>query len=153
MDGEHLFSAAIILVMVNIAFPPNPQDHAAMKSALDIMSSVAAKGNAHMKSLYRLLVNLSAPSDIDAPEQECEDSSGLVPPPPGYTSQPVPFTPDFPQNGLINDGYLDLNRGAFQPVDAEATMWAEGYGCYDVNMDFDLDTVDPLGMLGMIGSM
>jgi proline utilization trans-activator len=44
--------------MVNIAFPPNPQDRAAMDSALNILGGMADKGNNHMKARHQLLVNL-----------------------------------------------------------------------------------------------
>ncbi|KFX87264.1 hypothetical protein V490_08384 [Pseudogymnoascus sp. VKM F-3557] len=58
MDGEHAFSAAIILVMVNIAFPYNARDRAAMNMALEVLNGIAEKGNSHIKSLHRLLLSL-----------------------------------------------------------------------------------------------
>lgn len=58
MDGEHAFSAAIILVMINIAFPYNERDRAAMELALDVLNSMAEKGNSHIGSLHQLLLKL-----------------------------------------------------------------------------------------------
>ncbi|OBT83385.1 hypothetical protein VE02_08370 [Pseudogymnoascus sp. 03VT05] len=58
MDSEHAFSAAIILMMVNIAFPYNAGDRAAMNMAMEVLNGIVHKGNSHIRSLHRLLLSL-----------------------------------------------------------------------------------------------
>lgn len=146
MDGEHVFSAAIILVMVNIAFPPNARDRAAMELALDVMNGMAEKGNAHIKSLHRLLLNLSPSSESDDRQDLREKASKAAAQ--HQVSPPSPFPTFLSQNDIIAGGYLDLNQSVFQPgdagglmagmtSDADARIWEEGYGIFDVNMEFD----------------
>ncbi|KAH8803507.1 C6 transcription factor [Xylogone sp. PMI_703] len=149
MDGEHLFSAAIILVMVNIAFPCNARDHTAMKSALDVMNSMAEKGNAHLKSLNQLLLNLLPQSDKNPGQVFVQDPIGplVLHQPPYDEPPPAPVAPPISQNDLIAEGYLDLNQSVFQSVDGgsvtgraidvDAIIWEEGYETFDLNMDFD----------------
>jgi proline utilization trans-activator len=148
MDGEHLFSAAIILVMVNIAFPQNARDRAAMELALDVMNGMAEKGNSYIKSLHRLLMNLSPPTEKDSSQVYIEGPSepAVVQSPHDESEQP-PQPAFISQNDLLAGGYLDLNQSIFQPdetgliagmaSDADARIWEEGYGIFDVNMDFD----------------
>ena len=148
MDGEHLFSAAIILVMVNIAFPQNVRDRAAMDLALEVMKGVAEKGNSHIKSLHRLLLNLSIPPEKDASQDPRQDLSETAVVQTLQHAPPPDASPAFLyHNDLIAEGYLDLSQSVFQPDetglmtgmanDADARIWEEGYGIFDVNMDFD----------------
>ena len=58
MDGEHVFSAALVLVMANVAFPPNDRDQSAMEQALKILQSMANKGNEYIRARHALLLNL-----------------------------------------------------------------------------------------------
>lgn len=72
MDGEHAFSAALVLVMANVAFPYNDRDARSMNSALSILDSMANKGNEYIRARHELLLNLrSAMSEqagrIDSP--------------------------------------------------------------------------------------
>lgn len=60
MDGEHAFSAALVLVMVNIAFASSPRDSAAMDTAMFVLQGMAEKGNGHIRSKYELLKNLQS---------------------------------------------------------------------------------------------
>jgi proline utilization trans-activator len=148
MDGEHLFSAAIILVMVNIAFPPNPRDRAAMELALDTMNGIAEKGNTHIKSLHRLLLNLTPRSGDDSRQDTGPDPTELAVVHNSHQEPPpAPFPAFLTQNDLVAGGYLDLNQSVFHPddgglmagmaSDADARIWEEGYGIFDVNMEFD----------------
>ncbi|KND89339.1 Proline utilization trans-activator [Tolypocladium ophioglossoides CBS 100239] len=85
MDGEHIFSATIVLVMVCAAFPPNAANTAAMNAGLDLLRSMGERGNSHMGARYELLANLHA---------------GVMPSPPPYQApaaaaiQPRPLEPD-----------------------------------------------------------
>lgn len=58
MDGEHIFSAAIVLVMACVAFPTNPSNTAAMNAGLDLLRGMAERGNSHMGARYELLAHL-----------------------------------------------------------------------------------------------
>ena len=58
MDGEHIFSAAIVLVMACIAFPSDARNMAAMNAGLDLLRGMAERGNSHMGARYELLAHL-----------------------------------------------------------------------------------------------
>ncbi|KAB5518176.1 fungal-specific transcription factor [Coniochaeta sp. 2T2.1] len=58
MDGEHIFSAAIVLVMACVAFPTQPGNTAAMNTGLDLLRGMAERGNSHMGARYELLAHL-----------------------------------------------------------------------------------------------
>lgn len=58
MDGEHVFSAAIVLVMVCVAFPTNERNTRAMNSGLELLKGMAQRGNSHMGARYELLAHL-----------------------------------------------------------------------------------------------
>lgn len=58
MDGEHAFSAALVLVMANVAFPYNDQDQQSMEQALTVLKGMANKGNEYIQARYALLLNL-----------------------------------------------------------------------------------------------
>ncbi|KAK1834469.1 fungal-specific transcription factor [Podospora conica] len=61
MDGEHVFSAAIVLVMICAAFPADESNTAAMNVGLDLLDVMAVKGvNSHMAARYDLLTRLRA---------------------------------------------------------------------------------------------
>ncbi|KAK0705699.1 fungal-specific transcription factor domain-containing protein [Lasiosphaeris hirsuta] len=59
MDGEHVFSAAIVLVMVCAAFPADEANTEAMDTGLEILRGMAERGwNSHMGARYELLTQL-----------------------------------------------------------------------------------------------
>ena len=59
MDGEHVFSAAIVLVMVCAAFPADDSNTAAMNAGLDLLDIMAVKGvNSDVAARYDLLARL-----------------------------------------------------------------------------------------------
>ncbi|OLN97851.1 Proline utilization trans-activator 1, partial [Colletotrichum chlorophyti] len=58
MDGEHVFSAAIVLVMVCVAFPTNSSNTLAMNAGLDLLRGMGERGNSYMGARYELLANL-----------------------------------------------------------------------------------------------
>ncbi|KAL1960873.1 hypothetical protein VTO42DRAFT_5856 [Malbranchea cinnamomea] len=182
MDGEHAFSAAIILVMINIAFPYNARDRAAMNQALDVLNGMAEKGNAHIRSLHRLLLQLCStvgpasyetPHDDSAtasaapmpltnthvqdngPRQARPDSHSPIPssstphhaPPPEnpfaafLAAQQQFMTPATPAGVSGNDAatgaVIPHEFLSFENTTADATLWEEGYGTFDMGMEFD----------------
>ena len=58
MDGEHIFSASIVLVMVCAAFPTNAANTMAMNAGLDLLHGMGERGNSHMGARYKLLAKL-----------------------------------------------------------------------------------------------
>jgi len=65
MDGEHAFSAAIVLVMVCGAFPRSRDARAvacsrAMHAGLALLRGMGQRGNSHMGARYELLEHLRA---------------------------------------------------------------------------------------------
>ena len=60
MDGEYIFSAALLLVMVNAAFPHNETNARAMETALKILRNMADRGNTYLGSRHSLLLELRA---------------------------------------------------------------------------------------------
>jgi len=58
MNGEHAFSAALVLVMANVAFPYNERDAVSVEQALSLLRSMAEKGNEYIRARHALLVSL-----------------------------------------------------------------------------------------------
>ncbi|QSS51219.1 C6 transcription factor [Histoplasma capsulatum var. duboisii H88] len=172
MDGEHAFSAGIILVMINIAFPYNLRDRAAMVLALDVLNGMAEKGNLHIRSLHRLLLSLYhtlIPSPTEsgdkpasaAPEHEhmSPQPAELAPPETSPTehrpeSQPIQLphvSVDDPLAAFLaaqqsaspipmsgDSGFIVPEELlSFENPIGDAILWEEGYGTFDVGMDFD----------------
>ena len=60
MDGEHAFSATIVLVMVCGAFSTNMDTIRAMNAGLDLLRDMSQRGNSHMGARYELLAHLKS---------------------------------------------------------------------------------------------
>jgi hypothetical protein len=60
LDGEYIFSAALLLVMVNATFPPNETSARAMETALNLLRGMADRGNSYLGSRHSLLLELRA---------------------------------------------------------------------------------------------
>lgn len=60
MDSDYAFSAAIVLVMICVAFPTNEQNNESMNAALNLLRGIAHRGNSHLAARYRLLAHLRA---------------------------------------------------------------------------------------------
>ncbi|KAI8285230.1 Proline utilization trans-activator [Colletotrichum sp. SAR11_57] len=58
MDGEHVFSASIVLVMVCVVFPTNASNMLAMNAGLDLLRGMGERGNSYVGARYELLANL-----------------------------------------------------------------------------------------------
>lgn len=73
MDSDYAFSAAIVLVMVCVAFPTNDQNIESMNASLDLLRGISRRGNSHVAARYNLLAHLRAqfvPSAVHAPAGE-----------------------------------------------------------------------------------
>lgn len=86
IDGEQAFSAALLLVMVNIAFPYREMNASAMETALQVLQSMAEKGNKYIRACHALLTKISAnkkpaPAPAPAPAQAGAGCSAAAPGP------------------------------------------------------------------------
>jgi hypothetical protein len=60
MDSDYAYSAAIVLVMVCVAFPTDEQNTESMNASLDLLRGISHRGNSHLAARYRLLAHLRA---------------------------------------------------------------------------------------------
>lgn len=60
MDSDYAFSAAMVLVMVCVAFPADAQNTESMNAGLDLLRGISRRGNSHLAARYRLLAHLRA---------------------------------------------------------------------------------------------
>ena len=117
MDGEHAFSAAIVLVMVCVAFPYELETARAMNDALSILENMANNCNHHIAARWQLLVQLS--SMIEWP------SSPLVDDDPS-TAGSV-FAPQIPPLPEHDDSTGDENvfKSAFRDTELNLNHWTQ----------------------------
>lgn len=94
MDSDYAFSAAIVLVMICVAFPTNEQNNESMNAALNLLRGIAHRGNSHLAARYRLLAHLRAtfvpfatPVSVGGSRPGPSDVGGFEVPSPGQ------FTP------------------------------------------------------------
>ncbi|EGX91204.1 C6 transcription factor [Cordyceps militaris CM01] len=78
MDGEHIFSATIVLVMVCAAFPTNAANMSAMNTGLGLLRTMSERGNTHMGARYEVLLRLLA---AVMPDDYSVTVSAATPPP------------------------------------------------------------------------
>ncbi|RSL68799.1 hypothetical protein CEP53_002491 [Fusarium sp. AF-6] len=119
IDGEQAFSAALLLVMVNIAFPYKEVDASAMNMALDVLQMMAEKGNAYIRACHSLLTKIRStikPKDQsrteEATQTQMPESSAILPGLPQDENQP--FSLDF---------------------EGDPALWAEVLESIDIDMD------------------
>lgn len=129
MDGEHAFSAAIVLVMVCVAFPCSSDDITAMNSALSLLGSMAERGNEHLAARYQLLLHMrslmSRPYEISTPSSATGADS--------FFGATTPAAPSL----LIDESALEEMLG--HDIDTgDLNLWEEGYTNPDLDMDYDL---------------
>ncbi|PNP85314.1 hypothetical protein FNYG_01373 [Fusarium nygamai] len=126
IDGEQAFSAALLLVMVYMAFPYQEADALAMNMALDVLYSMAEKGNRYIQACHALLTKIrstvnpkeqsGSANALDASIQIQSDTlsqaGDIIPGPPQDQSQPF---------GLDFEG--------------DPALWAEFLKSIDIDMD------------------
>lgn len=93
MDSEHAFSAAIVLVMVCVAFPVNQQNTDSMNAALELLRSMSQKGNSHMAARFELLDRLRATFIPAAHPIPSAVAGRLAAPAEGFDGPPKPASP------------------------------------------------------------
>jgi proline utilization trans-activator len=135
LDGEYLFSAALLLVMVNAAFPPNETNARTMDTALNLLRSMADRGNTYLGSRHALLLELRASIGSNQLSGEQVDFNAPVTPtstqqrsPPGNTEDTRVGPSDWLSQQHITFN-LDIND--------DPGLWEEVLGQIDIDMDTD----------------
>lgn len=114
MDGEHAYSAALILVMVCMTLPFDADNIASMDAALRLLQRMAERGNRHIGARYQFLMQLHAL--VNQPLNQMEPQ-----PPADLSASAMPVFP------LVDNTILDdMFTGDISMADIE--FWAEVWG-------------------------
>ncbi|CAI7676223.1 unnamed protein product [Penicillium pancosmium] len=146
IDGEYIFSAALLLVMVNAAFPHNETNARSMETALTLLRSMADRGNAYLGSRHSLLLELRASIGPKPAGNDLDGSSAtlVIPPSPkgenatGTTTlaDPEPH-PTVPTEDWQSDlpSFQDIS---FQfDLNDDPALWEGALNQIDIDMDTD----------------
>lgn len=134
MDGEHIFSAAIVLVMANLAFPHNDRDHIAMEKALDVLRGMAEKGNGHIRARHELLIRLRGMTAAE-PAASMPPVAGPTIAPPAL-ALPAEIEGELPPEATMQPFDIDTALPGMQYT-GDVNLWEEGYGDWGPAVDFD----------------
>lgn len=134
MDGEHIFSAAIVLVMANLAFPHNDRDHVAMEKALDVLGGMAEKGNGHIRARHELLIKLRGMTATDPTPLVAEVTSQTIEPP--SLALAAGSEGELPPEATMQPFDIDAALPGMQYT-GDVNLWEEGYGDWGPAVDFD----------------
>ncbi|OAA61496.1 C6 transcription factor [Cordyceps fumosorosea ARSEF 2679] len=155
MDGEHIFSATIVLVMVCAAFPTNTINVSAMNSGLGLLRTMSERGNTHIGARYEALIRLLStvmPGDYSVPVSTTPQNPGLFFPPPadpsaflgavslgesgGVASDISAYPPRFPVIDIqaLSEPFYDESGTAGM----DFGLWEEGFAYPTMDLDLDL---------------
>jgi len=132
IDGEQAFSAALLLVMVNIAFPYREMNAAAMDTALQVLQSMAEKGNKYIRACHSLLTKLSAgkkPVSMSAPAQQAETGNSAAGQVWMGADQAAVGQQQAPQEGQQQQMTYNLEGGD------DPSVWADVIDSIGIDMD------------------
>ncbi|KAJ5117009.1 hypothetical protein N7456_001357 [Penicillium angulare] len=150
LDGEYIFSAALLLVMVNAAFPYNEINARAMETALNLLRSVADRGNSYLSSRHSLLLELRAAlgprpnasanvvddKHIPVSKVPTTPTSNQAPTPGFQEGSDIPSIPDDVwQNPPEFPSIQDVSF-QFDPND-DSALWEGALHQIDIDMDTD----------------
>ncbi|PWY88222.1 C6 transcription factor [Aspergillus heteromorphus CBS 117.55] len=140
LDGEYVFSAALLLVMVNAAFPHNEANARAMELSMTLLRNMADRGNTNLAARHSLLLELRssigpnrarkdgevADAPVTPSSTQQTPSNPVVEPPAGTTMlaphQDLPSMQEISFNFDIND---------------DPGLWEEVLDQIDIDMDTD----------------
>jgi proline utilization trans-activator len=140
IDGEQAFSAALLLVMVNIAFPYREMNASAMDTALQVLQSMAEKGNKYIRACHALLNKISAskkPVSVPKPvEGGSSGSEGCV----SETNQetwmvPVPDGGDCSASGQQQTSQQEQQMPFNLDAGDDPSGWADVIDSIGIDMD------------------
>ncbi|OJJ50125.1 hypothetical protein ASPZODRAFT_149527 [Penicilliopsis zonata CBS 506.65] len=128
-DGEYAFSAALLLVMVNAAFPYNEANALAMEAAIHLLRGMGDRGNRYIESRHALLLDLRASMNSKhKPPQGPQESASVTLEPPG-TSQPI---------GVPKDPQGDIQEAGSGPM-PEWPLPGSMPAARDIDFTFDIN--------------
>lgn len=140
MDSEHIFSAAIVLLMVGFGFPPDDRNTQAMNTGLNLLKGMAARGNSYIGARYQLLDHLRSiinppQSLIPAPTQPqrhdrkpprrrstSHHNTPLVGAEAAYQPSPPAITPSPPANFMSGYHRSRTSFSSASPTQQEQAM-------------------------------
>jgi hypothetical protein len=149
LDGDYIFSAALLLVMVNAAFPYNEANMRSMEAALSLLRSMADRGNTYLGSRHALLLELRAAID---PKPTAQNEVAQPSPGPDVPDTPKSNQPEspgmeapmpHPPPVMIDDwlhpvGFPSLEDISFQiDLDDDPALWEGALDQIDIDMDTD----------------
>jgi hypothetical protein len=145
LDGEYIFSAALLLVMVNAVFPHNETNARAMETALNLLRSMADRGNAYLGSRHSLLLELRA---AIGPKSATGDVDGLTPAPnvpvtprsnqPASPAIQEPRSQELPEDWQPPLDLPSLQDISFQfDLNDDPALWEGALDQIDIDMDTD----------------
>ena len=163
MDGEHVFSASIVLFMACVAFPTNDANTRAMNAGLELLRTMGERGNSYMGARYELLAELRASHLPGAVESDTASQGFSSNTGPGSTTrssiaEPSPFSTEAgpvpaPKRNATSHEVGAPERLTFPMVNysflgepfydesinsgIDFGLWEEGFANFAVNAGFD----------------
>lgn len=142
LDGEYVFSAALLLVMVNAAFPPDDTNTRTMEMALALLRGMADRGNVYLASRHALLLELQASISPKRPDPAVESpvtaSSGAHHTSPTMNvldERPPVVSTEWPlPQDLSSVRDISFN---FDVTESDPGLWEEVLDQIDIDMDTD----------------
>ncbi|KAJ5123784.1 fungal-specific transcription factor domain-containing protein [Penicillium atrosanguineum] len=129
IDGEQAFSAALLLVMVNIAFPYKETNASAMNMALSVLQGMAERGNGYIKACHSLLMKIKStikPLDGHGPLGLHAQTQMIGAPQSTTLSQTESLAPWHPNN---------QDQPFTMDFEGDSAVWAEVLESIDIDMD------------------
>ncbi|EJP69514.1 fungal specific transcription factor [Beauveria bassiana ARSEF 2860] len=155
MDGEHIFSATIVLVMVCAAFPASSVNMSAMNTGLGLLCSMSERGNTHIGARYEVLIRLLStvmPSGYSVPLGSMPRSPALFLAPPADPSTLLAAAPLGESESTMSD--MNTYPARFPVIDMQTLsepfydegstagmdfgLWEEGFAYPTMDLDLDL---------------
>ncbi|KAF7595215.1 Transcriptional activator [Aspergillus hancockii] len=142
LDGEYIFSAALLLLMVNAAFPRNETNVRAMETALNLLRGMADRGNTYLGSRHSLLLELQSTVGLNRAKRE--DVVVEAPVTPNSTQQPTPSTNVIgEQQPVVSPWPLQQDLPSMRDItfnfdiNDDPGLWEEVLHQIDIDMDTD----------------
>jgi proline utilization trans-activator len=128
IDGEQAFSAALLLVMVNLAFPYGEMNAAAMDTALQVLQRMAERGNRYVRACHTLLTKIRATKRLPEPSgQGDSEQQALAVVPSEIQLQPQPH-----QQQREQPQQLQLT---YEGASDDPSVWADVMDSIGIDMD------------------
>lgn len=137
-DGEYVFSAALLLMMVNAAFPHDETNARAMDMAMNILRGMADRGNTYLGARHSLLLELQSalgPKSTKTGLEESSHSNNTTTP---TVEVPVTLTSTHPQqHDCTPAGPAEENPPVMSSADWSAPQ--DLPSIQDISFNFDIN--------------